>query len=279
MPQLRPSWQLSVTTAVVLAVVALVCATVLRGRRGTATLGAFCREFTLVMSMLGLWQYIGGYVHTRFLGAMERGRAIHELERLVYLPSEAWVQSLVLPHDGLVRFLNDYYAYVHLNATAVCVVWMWWRHREAYPRLRTIVVASTLACFLIQIVPVAPPRLLTDLGYVDTAIRYGQSVYGDYASGTANQLSAMPSVHIDWALIVAVFVWRYAPRALRWVGPAHLAMTFLVVVATANHWWMDGVVAAGLVAAAAGLHGALERATELTRTRLAGKPVENALSA
>ncbi len=253
-PQLRPSWQLSLTTAAVLAVVALLCVTVLRRRRGSATIGAFSREFTIVMSLLGLWQYVGRFVHTRFLGAKERGRAINDLERTLHLPGEDWVQSLVLPHDWLVRLLNDYYAYAHLNLTAVCVVWTWWRHREAYPRLRTMLVLSTLACFLIQIVPVAPPRLLPELGYVDTAIAYGQSVYGDYASGTANQLSAMPSVHIDWAVIVAVVVWRHAPAWIRWVGPVHLALTAIVVVATANHWWMDGIVAAALVAAALAVH-------------------------
>ena len=253
MPELRPGWQTSITTAAALLVLAVLCATVARRVPGSRTVGAFAREFTLVMSMLAIWQYIGRFVHTRYLGAMERARQIHALERALYLPSESWVQQLTLAHPGLVRGMNVYYAYAHLNGTALFVVWMWWRHRDAYPRVRALIVMSTLACFLIQIVPVAPPRLLPDLGYVDTAMAYGQSVYGTYGSGMANQLSAMPSVHVDWAVIVGVFVWRCAPRVVRWIGPLHLVVTVLVVVATANHWWLDGIVAAALVGAAAGV--------------------------
>jgi hypothetical protein len=252
-PELRPGWQTSLTTAGLLLGLAVLCATVLRGVRGSRTVGAFAREFTLVMSMLALWQYIGRFVHTRYLGAMERGRAIHVVERAFLLPPESSVQQLTLGYPWLVRGMNVYYAYAHLNGTAAFVLWMWWRHRDAYPRVRALIVLSTLACFLIQIVPVAPPRLLPDLGYVDTAMTYGQSVYGTYGSGMANQLSAMPSVHVDWAVIVAVFVWRCAPRGVRWLGPLHLTLTFLVVVATANHWWLDGIVAAALVGAAAGI--------------------------
>jgi hypothetical protein len=51
-PQLRPGWQLSVGTALVLITVALACLP-LRGRRPRAV-GAFAREFALVMSLLAL---------------------------------------------------------------------------------------------------------------------------------------------------------------------------------------------------------------------------------
>ena len=270
MPELQPGWQTSLSTAAVLLVTAALCGSVLRRVRGAGMVGAFAREFTLVMSMLALWQYIGRFVHTRYLGAMERARAIHALERAVFLPPESWVQQLTLPFPWLVRGMNVYYAYAHLNGTALFVVWMWWRHRDAYPRVRALIVLSTLACFLIQIVPVAPPRLLPDLGYVDTAMAYGQSVYGVYGSGMANQLSAMPSVHVDWAVIVAVFVWRCAPRAVRWIGPVHLCVTVLVVVATANHWWLDGIVAAALVGLAAAACEAAGWLRQALRERQAG---------
>ena len=279
MPELRPGWQTSITTAAALLVLAVLCATVARRVPGSRTVGAFAREFTLVMSMLAIWQYIGRFVHTRYLGAMERARQIHALERALYLPSESWVQQLTLAYPWLVRGMNVYYAYAHLNGTALFVVWMWWRHRDAYPRVRALIVMSTLACFLIQIVPVAPPRLLPDLGYVDTAMAYGQSVYGTYGSGMANQLSAMPSVHVDWAVIVGVFVWRCAPRAVRWIGPLHLVVTVLVVVATANHWWLDGIVAAALVGAAAGVCEAYAWVRRTRAIQLVEAPVNGPVEA
>jgi hypothetical protein len=33
----------------------------------------------------------------------------------------------------------------------------------------------------------------------------------------------------------------------RWLIIAHPVMTILAVVATANHWWLDGIVAAQLI--------------------------------
>ncbi len=258
MPQLRPSWQLSVTTAIVLAVVGLACLPV--QRRWARAVGSFAREFTLVMLLLALWQWVGGYVHTRVAGAMDRGLQIDQLQHRLHLPSEVTVQHLALHAPWLVRLADDYYGYAHLNGMALFLVWIWWRHRGAYPRARYTVVMVTLACLLIQIVPVAPPRLMPQLGFVDTAMRYGQSVYGEFGTGMANQLSAMPSVHVGWAVIVGWFVWRYGRGGWRWLGPAHAAATTLVVVVTANHWWMDGIVAAALVALAVPVSGAIDRA-------------------
>jgi hypothetical protein len=205
-------------------------------------------------------------VHTRVAGAMERADAIYRLQRAVHLPDEVTLQHLVLPHPWLVRAADTYYAYAHLNGMALFLVWIWWRHRLQYARARTVVILSTLVCLLVQIVPVAPPRLLAGHGFVDTALRYGQSVYGDFGTGMANQLSAMPSVHVGWAVIVAVFVWRSAGRGWRWVGVGHAVATMLVVVVTANHWWLDGIVAAGIVAVAVPLGAWLDRlATRLPR--------------
>lgn len=249
MPQLRPSWQLSVTVAAILLATAIGCRAVRRGRPAEL-IGAFAGEFTAVMALLALWQYIGQYVHTQVAGATERALMIFQWQRDVHLPSEVWVQHLVLPYPWLVRGLNDYYDFAHLNSMAIFLVWMWWRHRETYPRARNTVVFTTLACLLLQAIPVAPPRLMPSLGFVDTALVYGQSVYGPFGSGIANQLAAMPSVHVGWAAIVGWYLVRVSTGRWRWIGPGHTALTVLAVVATANHWWLDGIVAVAFMAMA-----------------------------
>jgi hypothetical protein len=224
------------------------------GRRSShprlRAVAAFSREFALVMALTAVWQLVGGSVLTRESGAFERARSLWQVERWAHLWSEVDLQRLALPHPALVEAADLYYAYVHLNGMAVFLVAMWWRRRPLYPRLRLTVVLATLACLLVQIVPVAPPRLLPDLGFVDTALTRGESVYGAFGTGLSNQLSAMPSVHVAWATIVAVFLWRAGGRPLRALGSAYLALTVTAVVVTANHWWLDGVVAAALVGAA-----------------------------
>ncbi len=134
---------------------------------------------------------------------------------------------------------------MHFAALGVLLLWLFARHRRRYPEVRTVLVLLTAGSLLIQLVPVAPPRLLP--GYVDTATRYGQSVYG-VAGLSVDQLGAMPSVHVGWALLVGWAVVRVSPSRYRWWVLAHPVLTVFVVVATANHFWLDGIVAAALLA-------------------------------
>jgi hypothetical protein len=117
-----------------------------------------------------------------------------------------------------------------------------------YWQVRTTVVLFTAGALLIQLIPVAPPRLLPGDGMIDTALHYGQSVYGPNTGIDADQLSAMPSVHVGWALLVAVVVVTTARSRWRWLALAYPALTALAVTVTANHFWLDGIAAAALLA-------------------------------
>jgi PAP2 superfamily len=91
---------------------------------------------------------------------------------------------------------------------------------------------------------------MASLGFVDTGRLYGQSVYTQLGRGASDQLSAMPSVHIGWAVLVGLVVVTVSTSRWRWLVLAHPILTAVVVVVTANHWWLDGVVAVALLAAA-----------------------------
>jgi hypothetical protein len=207
----------------------------------------FTQESALILSLFALWQYAGSYSLMGPDGAVGRGRWIWHAEQWLRLPSETWVQQLFLPHPLMVQFLNLYYASLHFPVLIACMIWLFVRHRGAYKRLRTTLVAFTGACLLIQFIPVAPPRMLPATGLVDTALRYHQSVYTSVAGFNADELSAMPSVHVGWALLVAIAVIGTARSRWRWLALLYPAMTTLSVVATANHWWLDGIVAAGVL--------------------------------
>ena len=60
----------------------------------------------------------------------------------------------------------------------------------------------------------------------------------------------MPSVHVGWAILIAYGVIRVARSRWRWLALAHPLLTTYAVVVTANHFWVDGVAAGLLVAAA-----------------------------
>ena len=79
-------------------------------------------------------------------------------------------------------------------------------------------------------------------------MKYGQSVYSWHGGFDADELSAMPSVHVGWALIVAFAVITVSRSRWRWLAAGYPLLTLLVVVVTANHFWLDGIAAGLLVA-------------------------------
>src|SRR5258708_17556699 len=220
-----------------------------RARRPRLTATAmFTQETALVLALFALWQFAGSFSVMGPGGALGRARWIWHLERVLHLPSETSVQRLFLPHPLIVQAFNLYYDVLHFPVLIACLIWLWLRHRGRYIRVRTTLVAFTAACLLIQLIPVAPPRMLPGTGMVDTAVLYHQSVYQTHTGFDADQLSAMPSVHVGWAILVAIMVITAARSPWRWLALLYPVATTLAVVVTANHFWLDGIVAGLLLA-------------------------------
>ncbi len=206
----------------------------------------FLREAALIIGLYGLWQFAGSLAGSGTYAAVGRGRWIWDAERSTHLLDEHTVQRWILPHPALVESANIYYATMHFGMMIAFLIWLFARHRDAYPRWRTTIALLTASCLLIQLIPVAPPRMIPDLGMIDTAVKYGQSVYGAVGGFEADQLSAMPSVHVGWAVLIAVCMYRVSTSRWRYMGAAHAVATIFVVAATGNHYWADGIVAAVL---------------------------------
>jgi hypothetical protein len=245
-PNLMLSWQEAAAVAGALGVLSIAGSWASsRGARNRArAVVPFAWETGIILALYALWQVAGGLSLGHTAEAVHRGARLWHLERVWHLPSEAWVQNGILHHPLLVQICNIYYATMHFGVLIAMLVWLFVYHRDAYPRIRTTIVLTTTACLLVGLVPVAPPRLI-HVGMVDTAQLYGQSVYAG-AIG-ADQYSAMPSVHVAWAALVAVAVISVSRSRWRWLILLHTAATLYVVAATANHFWMDGVVAIALL--------------------------------
>ncbi len=244
------------------------------GRRGRAAVAAV-RESGIVLALFSFWQLAGTLAHHSAAGAVGRGERILEIERTLHIATEHGTQDLVLPHSLLTQLCNGFYVYGHFNGLIIFLGWIFWRHRSLYPSVRMSVVLVTASCFLLHLVKVAPPRLLPGGGFVDTAARYGQSVYGPTTVEVADQLSAFPSVHVGWAAIVAWWSWRASPWRWGWVGVAHFLATSFVVVATANHYWLDGIAAMGILAVALALQAVVPAAWRRVRRPAAAPLVDD----
>ncbi|WP_395294191.1 phosphatase PAP2 family protein [Kitasatospora hibisci] len=217
-----------------------------RWRRGP--LPALLREAGTLLALFALWQLVGKLSLMSTEHALDRARWIHRAELVVGLPDEAAWQAAVTPYPVLVRAANYYYAAMHFTVMLAVLAWVYLRHRTRYTWVRTTVVITTAVCLLVQFIPVAPPRMLPQDGFVDVAAEYGQSVYGGAVGGVVPaQLSAMPSVHVAWCVLAAVAVIKVSPSPLRWLVVLHPVLTVAVVVVTANHFWADGLVAVAIL--------------------------------
>lgn len=208
------------------------------------------RELLLVAGLFLVYKF------GRLLANGHTGEAFHnahrvwDWERALRLPDEATVQSVLLHGDGLAQLANSYYAIVHFPATAAFLVWLYLRRPTHYVWARRVLAAVTAAALLLHLAfPLAPPRMLDGTGLVDTAQVYGPSVYAatPATDSLANQFAAMPSLHFGWSLMVAIGLIAATRSRLRWLWLLHPLVTLLVIVGTANHYWLDAIGAAGLL--------------------------------
>lgn len=245
MPQLHVTWATAGAIAAVLIGVGSLLSAQLRRRQ----VGAAVREIGIVLGLFGLWMFVGHLVGHHPAGGYSRGRAIWDAEQDLHIANEASVQSPLLGHRWLLDAVNYYYAYAHWLSVDVVLAWLWLRHRDRYVITRATLVVFTGACLCLHLVSTAPPRLLAQTHLVDTATLLGQSVYGD-TPGLSDHLSAMPSIHVGWAVLFAVAAWGTRSVVARTLATAHALLTSYVVVVTGNHFWLDGVAAAAIVAVA-----------------------------
>jgi PAP2 superfamily len=284
MANLMLSWQQAAFVALGSGVAGVVL--VLVGRVGAGSghaasriaghIGPFLREAGVVIGLYALWQLAGNLATGGMQNAVAHAWWIWHTERTLRLPSELDVQQLILPHPLLSEIANLYYATMHFGMLIAMLIWLFAWHRDSYPAVRNAMAVSTAICLVISFIPVAPPRLLTGTGITDLAARYGESVYAAMGStaGT-DQLSAMPSVHVAWSVLVAWAVITRARSRWRWLILLHPATTVFVVVATGNHYWADGIVALAIVAAVISAQAVLARPLRLMRAaRQAGRPVK-----
>ena len=184
--------------------------------------------------------------------AMRHGRGIQHLQDVLHLNFELSVNYFVAAHEWLAQGMDYYYATLHFIVTASVMVWLFLAHPRVYRGARTVLFATTLIALAgFYIYPLAPPRLLPQYGYIDTLLKFHTwgSLADPKVAEHSNQYAAMPSLHIGWSLWCAVTVFICAKRS--WVRIAALTypvFTLIVIVGTANHFILDAVGGAVIIA-------------------------------
>ncbi|KAF1348108.1 PAP2 superfamily-domain-containing protein [Delphinella strobiligena] len=176
---------------------------------------------------------------------------------------EADVQSwLINDHQYLLTFVNRMYSLVHIPGTVAYLSWYYYAapdHPTFAIARRTMTLGNFAAFFVFAFYPCMPPRLLpASFGFHDT-VRQGNAESVWVGGGNVNQLAAMPSLHFTYAFVIgSTFLYhagiipgsrkRMGRSTIRMVtfsllGVLYPLLVLTVIVATANHYWLDAVVA------------------------------------
>jgi hypothetical protein len=206
-------------------------------------------EVLAIAWLLWIYDWLTNLAPVRLSIAVQHGYSILHLEQRLHLDPEHALDHWLSHHHTLGLAVSDFYDNAHFVVTLGVVAWLWWRHPDVYPRLRSSLVLTNLIAFVIfWLYPLAPPRMLH--GFVDVVAQVGG--FGSWHSGTlashADQVAAMPSLHLGWAVwsawAIFVALKGHRGRGLAFVYPV---LTSVAVLTTGNHYLAD--VLAGILTA------------------------------
>ncbi|KAF2019254.1 hypothetical protein BU24DRAFT_115524 [Aaosphaeria arxii CBS 175.79] len=167
-------------------------------------------------------------------------------------------------HQDFLSVLNRAYALIHIPGTVGFICWYYYvaPSFDTFSIARRTMTLTNFCAFMTFIVyPCMPPRLLPkEYGFLDT-VRHddAQSVW--MSGKFVNQLAAMPSMHFGYSFCIGVTMIYHsglfrrtlepgeARKSAFWkifylvVGVGYPAFILTTIVATANHYFMDAMMA------------------------------------
>jgi PAP2 superfamily protein len=203
--------------------------------------------FEILLIAVSYWTYslVRNAVPEQRAEALRNADWIWRLEHHLDIAVEQTVNHTVNSMTWLVVGMNYYYATLHFVVTLGVLTWLYRSHPGRYAATRTVLFATTgVALVGYYLYPLAPPRLMGGTRFIDTVLVH--QTWGSMASGdlkhVSNQYAAMPSMHIGWSLWCGLTI--FALAKLPWarvLGLLYPVATLVVIVATANHFWLDAV--------------------------------------
>lgn len=167
-------------------------------------------------------------------------------------------------HQDLLTFLDRFYSLIHIPGSMAFIVWYYYvapSHTTFATVRRTMTLTNFMAFVTFIFFPVMPPRLLPkEYGFLDTV--HMEDAASLWQSGKhVNSLAAMPSMHFGYSFVIGcTFIWHSGVFRSRFekfetrkgafwkaiyvsLGILYPGMILLTIIATANHYWVDAMVA------------------------------------
>jgi membrane-associated phospholipid phosphatase len=215
--------------------------------RGYADFGY---QLLIWFGFLAAYQVARGFADRDPTRAFTNGWRVIGLEQRLAGLGELTLQGWTQSSHVLETLVSWTYWNSEFTVIGLALLWVYFRRNAAFTRFRnTILLANVLGLLGYVLLPTAPPRFFTSMGFTDTLGQFGGLNHGSgLVQLAANPYAAMPSLHAADALIVGVIlasVVRSPFAKAVWV--LWPAWVWFAVMATGNHFWLD--VLAGIVLA------------------------------
>ncbi len=197
-----------------------------------------------------LYRLVRGQVWDESSLAFAHARGIVHLEQSLHVFAEPSLQRWAV-NTG---WVNDVASWMYLNThfvvTTCTLAFVYLFRNERFYFVRNMfMVAMGLALIGYVIYPAAPPRMLPELGFVDSVADFTGVSSDASVNALFNPYAAVPSMHVAFALMLAFPMLRIVRH--RWgqvLWGLYAPLVTMVVLVTANHWIFDA--ATGAVTAA-----------------------------
>lgn len=223
-------------------------------RRTTAS---HFREAALIIGLCLVYAVVSGIV-----GNGSKAAAIENAERLIAFESglglfweAGWNRWLVEAGKWAAVSFNWVYILTFVAAIPASALAYYVAARDRYFQYRNVVVISLLFALVVHaIFPVAPPRMMAEYGFVDTMKSFGPGWYDMRdVVGFFNAYAAMPSLHFAWSIVFGWLFFTQGGRLLKALGVVYPTITFVAIIVTGNHYFVDAAAGAAMMVVANGV--------------------------
>ncbi len=177
--------------------------------------------------------------------AFENAYRVIDWEKAWGIYYEIPIQQFFLPHELLMQILNHAYMKMHIPITIIFFVWLFQKRKKHYLFVRNgFLVANIVTLYFYITFPCAPPRMLGELGFVDSLLEISHiNLYEGWKSKVFNQYAAMPSMHFGNALMIGIVGYLLHKKWLvRWGAFLYPFFVCFLIVVTGNHFFADAIL-------------------------------------
>jgi hypothetical protein len=210
------------------------------------------RQFALFAAAYMLYRLVRGLVDGRAAVAFDNARDLVAFEQSLDLFVEPAVHAWASGQAWVIDTTSWLYVNSHFTLTFATLAYIYLRRNRSFYFVRNMfMVSMAIALVGYAVFPTAPPRFMREWGFRDSVAELTGN-----ATNTAdvlyNAYAAVPSMHVAFALMIGLAMARMVRRGwAKALWCAYPGLVTFVVVATANHWWMDAFLGALTAAVAA----------------------------